>query len=130
MFVDTSALYAILDRDDANHAAAAAIFPTVLASGRVVTHSYVMVETAALVQHRLGMVAVRRLVDDLFGAVGVVWVDEQIHLSGVASLLAGGHGQISLVDYVSFDLMRRRGITSAFAFDADFARQGFELVQG
>lgn len=33
----------------------------------------------------------------------------------------------SLVDFVSFEVMRERGITTAFAFDDDFRRQGFEL---
>jgi len=30
--------------------------------------------------------------------------------------------------WTSFEIMRRRGIGTAFAFDDDFARQGFELV--
>jgi predicted nucleic acid-binding protein len=32
------------------------------------------------------------------------------------------------VDRTSFTFMRRRGIRRAFAFDDDFAREGFELV--
>jgi predicted nucleic acid-binding protein len=35
---------------------------------------------------------------------------------------------ISFVDRTSFELMRAEGIARAFAFDRDFARQGFETV--
>jgi predicted nucleic acid-binding protein len=34
----------------------------------------------------------------------------------------------SLVDWVSFEVMRRRGIETAFAFDRDFATAGFAVV--
>lgn len=33
----------------------------------------------------------------------------------------------SLVDHVSFELMRRLDLRTALALDADFAREGFEL---
>jgi predicted nucleic acid-binding protein len=35
---------------------------------------------------------------------------------------------MTLVDLVSFEVMRRLQIETAFAFDRDFARQGFALV--
>ncbi len=46
----------------------------------------------------------------------------------MAALLAAGHRSVSLVDWVSFELMRAERIDCAFAFDADFARQGFATV--
>jgi predicted nucleic acid-binding protein len=35
---------------------------------------------------------------------------------------------VSLVDRVSFELMRREGIERALAFDDDFTEAGFETV--
>jgi predicted nucleic acid-binding protein len=35
---------------------------------------------------------------------------------------------VTLVDLVSFEVMRRLQIETAFAFDRDFARHGFALV--
>lgn len=39
-----------------------------------------------------------------------------------------GRGDPSLVDAVSFELMRAEGIEEAFAIDPDFEREGFSLV--
>lgn len=32
------------------------------------------------------------------------------------------------MDRVSFEMMRREGVDVAFAFDPDFASEGFELI--
>lgn len=40
-------------------------------------------------------------------------------------MLATPRSKISLVDRVSFEVMRARGINEAFAFDRDFAAAGF-----
>lgn len=127
--VDTSAFYAFLDASDANHRAALALMRRLL-EGRedLVTHSYVVVETCALVQRRLGADAVRSFIDDILPIVRVVWIDEGLHRQATASLLGSLGRSISLVDWTSFTVMRERGITRAFAFDADFEAQGFRLL--
>lgn len=130
VFVDTSALYAVLDRDDRNHPLAARGWNRLLdgiADDTVegCTHSSVLVETTALVQHRLGMPAVRALHDLLVPVLEVVWVDPQLHRRAVAALLAADRRDVSLVDWTSFEVMRERGIDTAFAFDDDFAARGF-----
>ena len=124
VFVDTSALYALLAREDPNHPAAAATFDGLRQRGPLVTHNYVVVESVALVQHRFGIGAVRTLLD-LLGPVEVAWVDEEMHKAATAALLAAPRRRVSLVDRVSFEMMRDRGITEAFAFDPDFAHEGF-----
>jgi predicted nucleic acid-binding protein len=128
VFVDTSALYALLDRDDDNHVGAAEAFSSLLDRESALTHGYVVVESTALVQRRLGMEAVRALVDDLLPALELVFVDESLHRAAVAALLAADVRDVTFVDRVSFELMRNRGVTEALAFDDDFARQGFTLL--
>jgi predicted nucleic acid-binding protein len=44
----------------------------------------------------------------------------------LVSLLAAGRKKLSLVDCVSFGIMREAGIRKAFAFDRHFTEQGFE----
>jgi len=129
-FVDTSALYALLDADDDNHAAAASWFggPGASATEVLVTHSYVVVESAALVHHRLGAPAVRDLFDALLPTLAVMFVDATLHARASAAYLAGLGRRVSFVDRVSFQLVRDTALDRAFAFDRDFAREGFIVV--
>lgn len=132
VFVDTSAIYAVLDADDRLHGSAAAGWGRLLdgvEAGELdaITHGSVLVETSALVQRRLGMEALRALHVDLAPVIGVRWVDEQLHERAVAALLAAGTRDISLVDWTSFELMREMGVREALAFDDDFVAQWFDL---
>lgn len=127
-FVDTSALYAALDRDDQAHAAVASALRELLGVNRLVTSSYVVVETAALVQARLGLRAARDLHERLLPALDIVWVGEDLHRAAVAALLAADRRDVSLVDRVSFELMRRRAISAALAVDAHFIEAGFDVL--
>lgn len=87
-----------------------------------------VLEAVALCQRRLGLPAVRALHDDLLGVVAVDWVDADLHERALAATLAAGRREISLVDHLSFALMRRRRISRAFAFDAHFGEQGFDAL--
>ncbi|MGH3908638.1 MAG: type II toxin-antitoxin system VapC family toxin [Pseudonocardiaceae bacterium] len=127
-FVDTSAWYAALDEADPNHMQASVVLRSLLHSERLVTHSYVVVETIALVQRRLGLAAVDAFVSRLLGPVQVTWVDPDLHDRAIGAMLAARQRDVSLVDWTSFELMRRQGITAAFAFDSDFANQGFSVL--
>lgn len=126
IFADTSALYALLDADDQAHARARAFFET--GPMRLVTHNYVVVETASLVHKRLGPALVRALLEDLMPAVEMRWVDEELHRAALSAFMAAVRRRTSLVDWVSFEVMRREGIDRAFAFDRDFAVHGFAIV--
>ena len=127
VFVDTSALYSLLDSADPTHQAAVATF-TSLKGEELVTHSYVLVEATSLVQRRLGVHAARALWERLLRPVRVVWVGEEVHVAAVNALLASHKMEVSLVDHTSFVVMRREAIATAFAFDADFAVEGFETL--
>ena len=125
-FVDSSALYAVLDADDASHPTAARVWHRLL-ERRVplVTTNYHIVETFALVQRRLGLAAVRTLETDLLPVIEVRWVDEPLHRAAVAAVLTASKRDLSLVDCAAFVFMREGGLQDAFAFDADFEDQGF-----
>ncbi len=128
IFVDTSALLALLDRDDEFHAAAANALPGLASEEGLLTHEYVLLEATALAQRRLGIGVVRRLADDLLPLLEVVWVGEVLHAEAREALLAAGRRNVSLVDWTSFLVMRKHGVRRAFTFDADFAVEGFEVV--
>lgn len=129
IFVDTSALYAVLDRDDQNHSFAKVAWHELLdAEEPLLVTNYIVVETTALVQHRLGMEAIRVLYGDIVPVLDVHWIAEADHLHAQNALLATDRRKLSLVDCSSFHVMRTRMLRAAFAFDPHFREQGFELL--
>ena len=62
---------------------------------------------------------------DLLPVAEVEFVGRDAHDRAIAAVIAANRRDLSLVDAVSFDLMRRRGISRAFAFDRHFAEAGF-----
>ena len=129
VFVDTSALYALLVESDGNHRAARSAAQSLRSQdARLVTSSFVVLEAVSLLQARLGVETVRIFYRDVLPLLKVVWVSEELLHRAMAALLASSQRGISITDWSSFTLMRERGITRAFAFDDDFARQAFELV--
>lgn len=125
-FVDTSAWLAILDADDEHHEHAKAVWCEAVESReRLVTSSYVVVETTAVAQRRLSFEAVRVLTLDLLPVAHLEWVTPEDHDAATAALLTAGRRSLSLVDCSSLEIMRRLGIQSAFSLDRHFVEQGF-----
>ena len=126
VFLDTSGLYAVFDRDDANHSRASTAWEEWLREGAVLlTNNYVLLETSALLQHRIGVAAVRALHEEVTPLLQVDWVSEERHRAGMEAVLAAARKKLSLVDCVSFQTMRNRGVRTAFCFDKHFREQGF-----
>jgi predicted nucleic acid-binding protein len=129
IFVDTSALYALLDRDDGNHPKAKKAWGEFInPENTLVTSNYVLVETFALLQSRLGFDAVRGFQEDMFPTLHVEFVTPGIHRLGVTALLSASRRGLSLVDCVSFEVMRDLGMKTAFTFNSHFREQGFDVT--
>jgi predicted nucleic acid-binding protein len=129
IFVDTAAFYALTDGRDPNHARARDTLGALRAADvALLTHEYVVLETTALVQRRLGLATLRRFVDDILPLAEIAWVDQSLHMEAREALLAAGRRRVSLVDWTSCLIMRRVGVRQAFTFDPDFAAEGFEVL--
>lgn len=128
IFVDTSSLLAFLDRDATRHEQVVASLADVFRDRSGVTHNYVVIETEALAHRRLGPGVAGRLLEDVVPALEVVWVDSDLHDAAVTAHLRALCRRSSLVDRVSVELMRRRGMSVAVTLDRDFAREGFGLL--
>ena len=129
VFADTSGLLALLNPKDQHHARADRAFGSLRArQAALVSTSFVLVETYALIGRRLGLDAVRRFRADFAPLIDVVWVDEALHEAGLDLLLERRKRLLSLVDAVSFVMMRQRRIGEAFAFDPHFEAENFSLV--
>lgn len=124
-FVDTSALLAFLDRDATRHSDVVEAMTPVLAQRRGVTHNYVIVEAEALVHRRHGANPARRLLEDIVPLLDVAWIDPELHTAAVEAHLADLRRRTSLVDHMSFIVMRERDVDDVLALDRHFTEAGF-----
>ncbi len=130
VFVDTSAILALLVASDEVHPQARAAFARLSSrQAPLLTTSYVLVETYALLGRRLGIAAVRTFRADFSPLLRVVWVQETLHERALDELLKRSSRTMSLVDVTSFLVMRERSIDEAFAYDQHFDREGFSRVK-
>ncbi len=128
VFVDTSAFLAIIDEEDDQYLPAAKIWKTLIENEeQFVSSSYVLIETIALIQNRLGIEASRQFHENVFPLIQVVWITEPEHRAGMLTVLTSNRRQLSLVDCTSFEVMRSHGIRRVFCFDSHFSEQGFEI---
>ena len=129
VFVDTSALYALLVSTEARHTDVTDVFRGLAESDRrLVTTNYIILETTALVQNRFGLDAVRDLETRVVPLLDVLWVDKAIHHRALQRLFSADRRQLSLVDCSSFVVMDNEGISEAISLDSDFEREGYRLL--
>lgn len=124
VFVDTSGFYAVLDATDPFQVAATRLFERAeREQWSLVTTNYIVHETWALVQHRLGWDAVDDFLDVLLSLCQVVFVEQSLHALGATRCHQARQRRLSLTDCISFELMKQQGITEAIASDEHFARE-------
>jgi uncharacterized protein len=129
VFGDTSAFYPLLVSSDADHGAARAAFAELLNSARPIwTTSFVLVETMALLQHHIGVSAARDFDEEIVPVLSVVWVDDDLYRRATDRLWREDRRHLSLVDCAGFELMKLKGIATAFAMDSHFKQAGFTLL--
>lgn len=129
VFADTSGLYALLLESEEGHADTVRAFRDVLAGDRPLwTTSYVLVETIALLQSRVGLEPVRDFDEHVLPMFSVEWVSEALYRRGAYRVLKENRRRLSLVDCVSFEFMHERGIQDVLGFDRHFEEAGYRLL--
>jgi uncharacterized protein len=129
VYIDSSAFLAVLNSDDRFHAPARRRWEQLIESGApLFCNNYVLVETLAVLQNRLGMEAVIAFQSDVVPVLVTLWVDKDLHRRAVSALLTAQRRRLSLVDCASFESMRQVGLQQVFAFDAHFEEQGFNVL--
>jgi len=131
--VDTSALLALVAPRDQHHARAVRIAREhVRNGGRFVGSVLVLAELHGHLLRWRGAPVAHDLVDRVRRDGAYEWhgVDsalvDAVHRTWFSRL---GGARISLTDAVSFELMRREKLTTAFAFDEDFVLAGYALAE-
>lgn len=128
VFVDTSAWYALMDKDDAHHEAAWAAFPHMLERGRgLTTTNHVVGETYTLIRSSLGYRKAWEFLDLLGQSRRVERLFTPADMESEAYDLLEKYADqdFSFVDATSFAWMRVLKLREAFAFDKHFRVMGF-----
>lgn len=125
-FVDTSFLFAAVDRGDTYHDAAKGLFDE-LAGEPLITTSQVLGETWTLARSRLGHRQAAGLIDGVRhgGLYQVLHVDEPTESAALDWLQRRDERPYSFVDATSFQVMWSRRIDHVLTFDSDFEAAGF-----
>ncbi len=129
VFVDTSAILALVNSKDEHHPRAQKGFESLLSrKAGLVTSSYVLLETYALLARRMGLAAVQAFRSDFVPLCEVAWVDETVHEAALDLFIERRKRGLSLADTTSFIVMRTRRLDEVFCFDPHFEDEGFLLV--
>jgi hypothetical protein len=82
-------------------------FPGLLESGATLWTTFcVLVETIALLQHRIGLAPVHDFVEHVVPPLSVEWVSETLHPQGIERLVRKNRRRLTFVDRVSLEFMR------------------------
>lgn len=130
--VDTGALLALASSRDQYHRRAVATEARFRRrGGRWVGSTLVLAELHGHLLRRIEPAPARRAIGALLADPLFEWHDASVDLVETATgrwLTGYADQRFSLTDAVTFELMRRERIASAFAFDQDFVTAGFALL--
>ena len=128
-FADTSGLYAFLVETEERHAETVRAFRRLTEARRTIwATSYVVVETVALLQNRIGLAAVRDFEENLSPLLSIEWVSQELFQKGMVRLFREDRRHLSLVDCVSLEFMRSAGLRDVLGLDKHFSEAGLRLL--
>lgn len=131
IFIDTGAFLARHVARDQHHEAALAEWARLgRRPGRLCTSNLVLAETVTLLARRAGaaFAASRARAMLASGRLAMLRPDLDDEARAVDLLERYADQPLSFTDCVSFALMRRRGVGTAFTFDRHFALAGFKTL--
>ncbi|HEX5420073.1 MAG TPA: PIN domain-containing protein [Gammaproteobacteria bacterium] len=129
LFVDTSGLYALVDKRDAHHSAAREVVAKRVRAGRkLIVTECVVDETVTLAKARDGTHVALRVLDliEQSMAIRVEWIGSDRFAATKAFFLRHADPGYSFTDCTSFVLMRELRIKQALTSDGHFPEAGFE----
>lgn len=130
LYVDTSAWIALFDRKEKAHSSARAVVEG--AAGRnvkLLTGWHTLVELADGIANHYDQARAAREIDRLLRSPSVRVLDSESRRDAALDLLrARTSWGVDLSDCLSFALMTHHGIATAFTYDRDFEKAGFERV--
>lgn len=123
VMVDTSAIYALLDRSDAKHSEAVTLLKKMRDAGdTVVITNFILAETHALILSKLGYTIARTWLEGQCWPVERATIEDEER--AVEIIRSYTDKTFSYTDAVTFAMMERLHLVTALAFDKHFAQYG------
>lgn len=130
LFVDSSALIALAKSNDQNHEKAKEFFTALEPPYQLITSDYILDETATRLSDSLGALSAVFFCEKIFEShlYRIKFVDRNTFLLSLMKLKKLADQAVSFTDCTSFVLMEKNKLRTAFTFDDDFRKVGFEMV--
>jgi len=128
VFVDTSAIIAMVDESQPDHQAAAEAWRRLREQdAHLVTTNYVVVEIFAAAQRRFGWAILHALIDTVIPLFETHWIHPPAHIEAAVMWQEAEQRRLSLVDCSSMKFIEARGLKHVLAFDKHFEGRGYLL---
>lgn len=132
LFIDSSALIALAKINDNNHQRAKACFEELVRSSPfcLITSDYILDETTTRLRDAFGAAKASFFCKKIFESplYKIYFVDKAVFKAALEKMEKYADKPLSLTDCTSFILMEKLRLTTAFTFDDDFRKVGFEMI--
>lgn len=124
VMVDTSAVYALLDKSDQMHEKAKTCLSRLAqTNSEIVLTNFIIAECHALLSSRLNHEIARNWLENLCWPVERVTEDDEKRAAKI--IIFYKDKSYSYTDATTFAVMERLGLDTAFAYDKHFSQYGF-----
>jgi len=129
IFVDTSAFLARQARRDPHFQTASAIWKE-LEETTLITSNHVVEESLTLLARRLGYLLAADMATRLYSSakLDIVSTSREEELEAIRFFRKFADQSVSFTDCISFAIMKRNRISTAFTFDRHFRDAGFRVL--
>ncbi len=131
IFVDTSAFFALADETDTNHQEAKRLSKKIGKEKlEVVISDHILSETITLIRIKIGFQKALLFGNRLFDSkiTNLIVTEEKMLKEGWNIFSKYDDKNFSFVDCISFAIMMKEGIDTAFTFDHHFEQIGFKIL--
>jgi predicted nucleic acid-binding protein len=128
VFADTSYYLALVNRSDPRHERTVDLAENLL--GRVFVTQYILIELGSALSHGPDRLVFLDLLEDLHrdDSITIIPANEALFQQGVGLFAARPDKDWSLVDCISFVVMKQRRLQEALTTDRHFVQAGFHAL--